>query len=371
MERNVSMPMMAGLGRTNSAAELCPLPNEPIATPCFVISEDGVLHNLQRTAEACGGIDRLMPHVKTHRAPWIVELLIAQGVTAFKCATPAEVEMCLAAGARNVTWAYPTANPVNIRRFIARGRDFPDAQLTGMIDSERSLDVWQTELDQAPRNIDLRVDLDPGLGRTGAPISEIAEKLARRVHHLGRLSGFHIYDGHIKGDRSARQEQVSALAEKAVALRESMQREGIRTDMIAGGSYTFNLWPHDVARFVSPGSWTFSSAQHDLELSDLGWRPAAFVAATVISVHEGTATLDAGCKAISPDKPLGERFRWNGRILLMNEEHVVVEADDLSVGDQVFLMPQHACTTAYLYNEALVKTSDGNWVRHPQLGNAR
>ena len=51
-----------------------------------------------------------MPHVKTHRAPWIVELLIAQGVTAFKCATPVEVEMCLAAGARNVIWAYPTAN---------------------------------------------------------------------------------------------------------------------------------------------------------------------------------------------------------------------------------------------------------------------
>lgn len=365
------MPMMAGPERTNSAVELGPLLNEPIATPCFVISEDGVLHNLQRTAEACGSLDRLMPHVKTHRARWIVELLIAQGVTAFKCATPLEVEMCLAAGARNVTWAYPTANPVNIRRFIASGRDFPDVQLTGMVDSERSLDVWHTELDQAPRNINLRVDLDPGLGRTGAPISEIAEKLARRVHRLGRFSGFHIYDGHIKGDRSARQEQVSALAEKAVTLRESMQREGIPTDIIAGGSYTFNLWPHDVARFVSPGSWTFSSAQHDAELSDLGWRPAAFVVATVISVREGTATLDAGCKAISPDKPLGERFRWNGRILLMNEEHVVVEADDLLVGDQVFLMPQHACTTAYLYNQALVKTSNGNWVRHPQLGNAR
>jgi D-serine deaminase-like pyridoxal phosphate-dependent protein len=371
MEGNVAMPMTAGQERTDSAAEFGPLPNEPLATPCFVISEGGVLHNLRRTAAACGGIDRLMPHVKTHRAPWIVQLLIAQGVTAFKCATPAEVEMCLAAGARNVTWAYPTANPANIRRFIACARDVPEAQLTGLVDSERGLEVWRTALEQAPPNIDLRIDLDPGMGRTGAPISDVAERLARGAHRLGRLSGFHIYDGHIKGDRAARQQQVSALAEKVDALRRSLQREGIPTDIVAGGSYTFNLWPHDVARFVSPGSWTFSSAQHDLELADLGWRPAAFVAATVISVHEGTATLDAGCKAISPDKPLGERFRWDGRILLMSEEHVVVEAGDLSVGDQVFLMPQHACTTAYLYNEALVKTSDGNWVRHPQLGNAR
>jgi D-serine deaminase-like pyridoxal phosphate-dependent protein len=72
------------------------LPNEPIETPCFLIYEDGVRHNLRRTAEAAGGIHRLMPHVKTHRAPWIVKLLLEEGVAAFKCATLAEVEMVFA-----------------------------------------------------------------------------------------------------------------------------------------------------------------------------------------------------------------------------------------------------------------------------------
>ena len=33
-----------------------------------------------------------------------------------------------------------------------------------------------------------------------------------------------------------------------------------------------------------------------------------FVLTTVISNHEGTATLDAGCKAISPDKPTTGRL---------------------------------------------------------------
>ena len=70
-------------------------PDDPVSTPCFVIFEGKVLQNLKRTADACGGIKRLMPHVKTHRAPWIVQLLLAQGVEAFKCATPAEVEMVL------------------------------------------------------------------------------------------------------------------------------------------------------------------------------------------------------------------------------------------------------------------------------------
>lgn len=347
------------------------LPNEPVETPCFLIYEDAVRHNLRRTAEAAGGIDRLMPHVKTHRAPWIVKLLLEQGVTAFKCATLAEVEMVLENGGLSVTWAYPTVNAATLMRFVELAKRFPDAQLIGLVDSERGIGAWREALRGAPANIGLRVDLDPGLGRTGVAMSDEALKLARALHAIGRLAGWHVYDGHVKGDREARQQQVTALADQVRALRDTLHGEGIETDMTGGGSYTFNLWPADLARHVSPGSWTFSSAQHDLELADLGWRPAAFVIATVISVHTGTATLDAGCKAISPDKPLAERFRWEGRIILMNEEHTVVESHDLSVGDRVLLMPQHACTTAYLYPDALVKTSAGAWERRPQLGAAR
>lgn len=348
-----------------------PLPNEPVATPCFVIVEDAVKHNLRRTADACGGVARLMPHVKTHRAPWIVKLSLAGGVTAFKCATVAEVEMVLDAGGKSVTWAYPTVNPANVHRFVAAARKHPDARLTGMVDSERGLDAWRGELKSAPDNIELRVDLDPGLGRTGMPMDETALMLARAVNSIGRLSGWHVYDGHVKGNPDERCAQVLTIAERVRDLRDTLRKEGIETDAIAGGSYTFNFWPKDIATFVSPGSWTYSSAQHDIELADLGWQPAAFVLATVISVHEGTATLDAGCKAISPDKPLAERFRWDGRIILQNEEHAVVENRDLSVGDRVFLIPQHACTTAYLYSDALVKTSSGGWEHRPQLGSAR
>ena len=348
-----------------------PLPNEPVATPCFVIFEDGVKHNLKRTAKACGGIERLMPHVKTHRAPWIVELSLSMGIAAFKCATTAEVEMVLAAGAKDVTWAYPTVNPADVQRFVKEAETYPDAQLTGMVDSERSFEVWRAELRNARDNVKLRIDLDPGLGRTGAPMDQTALSLARAVHSIGRLSGWHIYDGHVKGDREERRAQVLALADAVRALRDELRNEGIETDVIAGGSYTFNFWPADLATYVSPGSWTYSSAQHDIELADLGWEPAAFVLATVISMHKGTVTLDAGSKAISPDKPLTERFRWDGRIILQNEEHVVVESEGLAVGDRVFLMPQHACTTAYLYSDALVKTSAGSWEHRSQLGSAR
>jgi D-serine deaminase-like pyridoxal phosphate-dependent protein len=346
-------------------------PDDQVSTPCFVIFEDMVLHNLKRTAEACGGIERLMPHVKTHRAPWIAKLLMAQGVDAFKCATPAEVEMVLAAGAKRVTWAYPAVSPANLARFLALARAYKDARLTGMVDSEQGLEVWKAQLSAEDDNVDIRVDLDPGMGRTGAPMSGVALGLAAEAGEFARFAGWHVYDGHIKGDRETRRRQVSEIAERLSGLQASLRASGVASDVVAGGSYTFNLWPRELTRYVSPGSWTYSSSQHDVELADLGWQPAAFVLATVVSVHAGTATLDAGSKAISPDKPVPERFRWSGKIVSMSEEHTVVETDRLKIGDRLFLMPQHACTTAYLYDNALVKTSAGPWLRRPQLGGKR
>jgi D-serine deaminase-like pyridoxal phosphate-dependent protein len=356
--------------RAISPSEL-ELPSVPVATPCWVIFEDRVRHNLSATVKACGGVHRLMPHVKTHRAPWIVEWLLAQGVQAFKCATPAEVELALGAGAKHVIWAYPSANPVAIDRFVKAARSHADAQLTGLLDSDRGLALWKDALDAATPSVRLRVDLDPGMGRTGVAMSEAALRLARAAHHWGRFAGWHVYDGHIHGERAVRQREVAALAERLATLQSSLRPEGIAGDVIAGGSYTFDLWPREMVRYVSPGSWTYSSAQHDSELAELDWQPAAFVLATVLSTHRGTATLDAGSKAISPDKPVAERFRWDGRIVLMSEEHTVVESADLSVGDRIYLLPRHACTTAYLYDAALVKTIEGRWEYRRQLGSAR
>ena len=90
-----------------------------------------------------------------------------------------------------------------------------------------------------------------------------------------------------------------------------------------------------------------------------------------MSRHDNTVTLDAGSKAIAPDRAVTERFRWNGNILMMSEEHVVVEDDTLQVGDRVLLMPRHACTTAYLYDKALVNHSGNQWEEREQLGSKR
>lgn len=319
----------ANMSRSDPAVfGLAPPTNVP--TPAFLVIEDVVRRNLAATIAACGTPARFLPHLKTHRAPWLTAWLVAEGVTGCKVATPAEAELALEAGMRMVLWAYPTVNPANIARFVANARRYPAAQLVALVDSAAGIDAWQAVLEQdRPVNLTFRVDLDPGMGRTGVPIGSAALDLARRLHRGGCFAGWHVYDGHIKDlERDTRQRQVGALIEAIDKLRFQLEAEGVTSDVVAGTSYTLDLWPANAAAYVSSGSWTYSSDQHDRELAAAGWTPAAFVLATVISTRNGTATLDAGAKAIAPDKPVAERFRWEGAILLMNEEHSVVEFDD-------------------------------------------
>ncbi len=348
-----------------------PIPDEIIETPAFVIDEAAVIRNLERSLSAAGGAARFMPHVKTHRAPWVTRLLREMGVETFKTATLAEVEMVASCGARSVTLAYPTVNPATVARFAQCAQANPATDFVGMIDSRFGLDVWQAQLKDGPANIRMRVDLDPGFGRTGALMGQAAIDLARALYEAGRFAGWHLYDGHVHGERAERRATVDEEVRAVERLNQRLADEGIAGDLVAGGSYTFDLWPRDVAQYVSPGSWTYSSAQHDIELPELKWEPAAFVLSTVISAHDGTITLDAGAKAIAPDKPLKKRFRTDGEILLMSEEHCVVRTEGPAVGDRLLLMPQHACTTAYLHDRAWVHTASGTWEMREQLGNTR
>jgi D-serine deaminase-like pyridoxal phosphate-dependent protein len=359
--------------RPNYGPAVADMLPEGVATPCFVILEETMLQNLAATAKACGGVHRLMPHVKTHRAEWIVRRLVQEGVPAFKTATVTEAATVLAAGARKLLWAYPTVNPAHIAAFLELARAYPGAALCALIDSAQGLSAWRAALEHSPpANLKLYVDLDPGMGRTGTPLDPSALVLARGARDLDAFGGWHVYDGHVQDrDIAVRRERVAAIVQDVRQLMSAAVAEGLCTEVIAGASYSFEFWPADVAAYVAPGSWTYSSSQHDTDLPHLQWQPAAYVLATVISRHGGTATLDAGSKAISPDKPMADRFRWNGRIVMMSEEHVVVEDNELAVGDRVMLMPRHACTTAYLYDRALVRTLEGGWESRPQLGNKR
>lgn len=349
------------------------LPPETTETPCFVIIHERVRHNLAQTVAACGGVERLVPHIKTHRAPWLVRDLVARGISAFKAATSTEVEIIAANGAAEVILAHPQVNATAVDRVIAVARQAPDLRVSAIVDSPAGVALWRERLKgiEAP-NLRLRVDLDPGMGRTGMTLDGTSAALARDLMAAGMFGGWHVYDGHVHdAERKTRVERVGQICERVFAFLADVHGKDAPIDVVAGGSYTFDLWPRREGVRVSPGSWIYSSARHGTDLPEFEWRNAAFVVASVVSTKDGTVTLNAGSKAISPDQPLEKRFVGPGPILSMSEEHTVIKAGGLAVGSRVALIPEHTCTTAYLYSRAWVLGLDGQWSLRDQLGSSR
>lgn len=207
------------------------------------------------------------------------------------------------------------------------------------------------------------------MGRTGAAIELGATDLAQAAHEKGLFDGWHIYDGHIQDvDRRVREEKNAEIVARVKGLIEPLAKDGLSSELTASGSWSFDIWPETVARYVSPSSFIYSSAQHTCELPHLDWKIAAYVLTSVVSSRPGSATLDAGSKAISPDMPLKSRFSGAGTIIGMKEEHSIVQNDNLKVGQSIAIVPRHACTTAYLFPKALVRTQQGHWEYREQLG---
>ena len=344
------------------------IPPGEVETPCLVIDHAAVRHYLACVAEAAGGIERLFPHIKTHRAPWIVADLLDQGVRAVKVATPAEVEMVLAAGAREVLWAFPSMNAAAIRRVLAVVAEYPEARLTALVASQTGADLWRQCMGSTTTPpVGLCIDIDPGWGRSGIAMGPAAKALADNLRADGLFAGWHLYDGHLHDpDRAVR---AAAVADLSGALFDFLaDADPGESDVVVGCSYTFELWPRHPRIRLGPGGWTYSCLRHARDLGHHGWRQGVYVLATVTVSCGDTVTLDAGVKSVGSDLALDERFEWPAGIRIMSEEHTVVAADGCALGDRVLLTPGHACTTAYLFSRAWVRGLDGRWEVRPQLG---
>jgi D-serine deaminase-like pyridoxal phosphate-dependent protein len=100
---------------------------------------------------------------------------------------------------------------------------------------------------------------------------------------------------------------------------------------------------------------------------------ALTVAATVVSRRNGHAILDAGSKALSSDSGTEGGF---GLVLeapastleRLDEEHAyltLADGDELALGQQVRIVPNHACVVTNLFEELVGIRGDAVELRWP------
>ena len=247
-----------------------------IDSPALLLFPDRIEHNIKAmVAIVNGDPSRLMPHVKTHKTREVIAMQLQAGIRRFKCATIAELEMCLAAGAPEILLAYQL-NPPKIQRFLKLAQLFPQAGISSLVDNLASARQLAAASREAGITARVYIDINNGQNRTGFPIQEDLLSLFREIAGFPHLEvlGLHVYDGHVRGgpveSRKAASDQAFAPVWEWVR---KLQTAGIEVrEIISGGSPSFIPSSLRAGVFCSPGTtllwdWNYADTMTDLDFS--------------------------------------------------------------------------------------------------------
>ncbi len=350
-----------------------------IQTPALVVYLDKVRANLERMRSLTQDGERWRPHLKTTKIPAVWAELLAAGMRRFKCATVREARHLLAqarsAGALDVDLlvAYPLIGPA-LGELGRLADAHPGAKLAVLAEDPEAVAASDSR-------IGVFVDVNPGMHRTGVPVTDFETILAVVEAAGERFRGVHYYDGHLHaGSQSEQQRAVfdcyGPLLELLERLRARCAAPGqFKGEVITSGTPTF-VHPMAFEPFekldgfvhrVSPGTVVFHDRRSEEECGDLGLAPAALVCSRVIS-HPAPdlATCDAGSKSIAAEAGDPCAFilgRAELQALTPSEEHLplrVTGGERPARGDQLLLFPRHVCPTVNLAEEALLIEADGS-----------
>jgi D-serine deaminase-like pyridoxal phosphate-dependent protein len=347
---------------------------QEIPTPALLIDLDRVERNLRRMLDIAGGPERLRPHVKTHKLGPLVQRQLALGISKFKCATIAEAEMLATSGARDVMLAFPPAGP-NIARLLELTRRFPESRFSAIADHPATIRGLDVSARDARIQLEVLLDIDCGMQRTGIPPGPEAKTLYRLLAESPGLlpGGLHVYDGHnTQADPTARCAQCEQEFAPVLALRSDLEAEGLNVPrLVAGGSPTFPCHAAHSDRELSPGTTVLWDFGYGDRYADLPFEPAAILLTRVISKPSSNRLcLDLGHKAVAAENP-HPRVRLlelpDAVPVMHSEEHLVIEtptAADYSIGQTLHGIPRHVCPTVALHSEAWITENGrvtGTW----------
>ncbi|HMB71159.1 MAG TPA: alanine racemase, partial [bacterium] len=294
------MPLGAGLIAPGT-------PVDQLETPALLVDLDVLERNLDEMAALARKHDvALRPHWKTHKCPDIARMQTERGAVGGTVAKPGEAREFLAEGFRDILIATPVVDPRKIDRMLAAQGS---ADLAVLVESRDGARRWSAGAERAGVRLDVMMDVDVGMGRTGVAPGEDAVALARAIaadSHL-RLRGVMTHAGHGYGAASPEELAEIGRAEGKILVEtaEAVRAAGIPCPEVSVGS-TPTVRHSAAVRGVTeirPGNYVF----HDGIQVSLGVvgaeRCALTVLATVIArPAPDRVILDSGSKTLATDR---------------------------------------------------------------------
>ncbi|MEZ5971404.1 MAG: DSD1 family PLP-dependent enzyme [Hyphomonadaceae bacterium] len=334
-------------------------------TPVLVVDRDV----LQRNIEAMARFAResgmaLRPHAKTHKSADIARLQMEAGAAGVCCAKLGEAEALAEGGVQNILITSPVVTPQAVERLIALNAKINRLQVVA--DNSANVDALAAATRAAGEALDVLVDIDPGIRRTGVSSPEAALALARQIAktEMLRFAGVQYYCGaqqHIESYADRR----AAIADRTEYLRgvvETLSNAGYAPEVVSGGGTGTHRIDAElgVLTELQAGSYVFMDKQYnDCDLDGGSGKPfetSLVVDAHVISANSTSmATIDAGFKALSTDGGLPvvmDGAPPSAMFVFMGDEHGALIAPDhtFRIGDHVSLAVPHCDPTVNLYD---------------------
>jgi D-serine deaminase-like pyridoxal phosphate-dependent protein len=342
-----------------------------------VLDLDALDRNIARMAEfaAAHGV-KLRPHAKTHKSVDIGRRQIAAGAVGLCCAKLGEAETLAEGGLDGLHITSPVVSPSAIARLALLNTQLSDLMV--VVDHPENARALAAAVAPTERTLNVIIDIDPGIMRTGVASSEKAVELAQVIAALPalRLRGVQCYCGaeqHIEGFAERRE----AIAVKTAYVREviaALTDAGFKPEVITGGGTGTHQIDVVEGAFteLQVGSYVFMDSQYGVcALVEEGANPyetSLMVDARVVSANrsEFLVTVDAGFKAFATEagppqilsgSPEGSLYAF------MGDEHGAVVPptganDRPGLGDRVTFATPHCDPTVNLYDNYHVVRGD-------------
>lgn len=331
-------------------------------SPALVVYPERMQQNIQQLiAMVNGSLQRLRPHVKTHKMPAVAKAMLAAGITKFKCATIAEAEMLGQCQAPDVLLAYQPAGP-KLDRFVELVKKYPNTAYACLVDNMAAAGEIADAFAFTGKRFPVYIDLNVGQNRTGIAPVESALQLYRYCAEKLLPVGLHAYDGHI---RHQDLQQRTAICDEAFAKVTQMKNDLVAAGyeppvIIAGGSPSFPIHAKRPDVECSPGTFIFWDHCYMVTCPEQPFVPAAMLVTRVISLpNERYICLDLGHKSVAAENELSKRVYFPQapelKPVSQSEEHLVMDAGaghSYQPGDVLFGIPDHICPTVALYERA-------------------
>jgi D-serine deaminase-like pyridoxal phosphate-dependent protein len=328
-------------------------------TPFFAVYPAIIQRNIQRLISIFGNTNQIRPHVKTHKCPQVIKLLLDAGITKFKCATIAEAQMLALSGAKDILLAYQPVGP-KVSRFLQLIVNYPESRFSCLVDNEVSAKLISEAALLLNVVASIWIDLNVGMNRTGIKPGYESKKLYALCSKLPGLQvvGLHAYDGHLTDpDSNKRLAQVKICFTAVTNFVDELIHSGFDPPkIVAGSTPTIQYYAKQPGVECSPGTFIYWDQHYQKCFPELGFENAALVVSRVVSNPDSmTACLDLGYKSIASEGPLNQRLNMpqlpHAQTVSQSEEHLLIQTGqtELQIGEIVYGLPYHIGRTCNLY----------------------